>query len=122
MMPEDPRTLVHHIEPSPSVSEREPKGLSEIMRRSMIMLENIQTKFLDPNGQYDPREVKSALASATPLIKLLIQHAPALQENRYAVMEECMVEALKEADEQYKTSFMAILEQLLEARSISLIH
>lgn len=104
----------------PPVTLDDPVSIDELLRRSQIMLQNIQKEFLHPGPDLDPKEARAAMAAAGPLLKLLLEKAPQLAQSRHALFEDAVVSVIAEADEVYKADFLGRLRQKLEVHSIRL--
>lgn len=104
----------------PTVTLEEPVSISELLKRSQIMLQNIQKEFLHPGPDIDPKDARAALAAAGPLLKLLLEKAPQMAQSRHALFEDAVVSTMAETDEVYKADFLDRLRQKLEIHSIRL--
>lgn len=98
----------------------DPLPLDELLRRSQLMLQNIQDEFMTPGHGASAKEARAAVTAAGPLLKLLLEKAPQMTENRHTLFEECVIETLQEADTEYQTAFLARLKEKLDLHSIRL--
>jgi hypothetical protein len=117
--PMPPQATQRRAEP-PVITLDEPVSIAELLKRSQIMLQNIQKEFLHPGPDVDPKAARAALAAAGPLLKLLLEKAPQMAQSRHALFEDAVVSTIAEVDEVYKTDFLSRLRQKLEHQSIQL--
>lgn len=117
--PMPPQNTQRLAEPQ-ALTLEEPVSISELLKRSQIMLQNIQKAFLHPNPDMDPKDARAALAAAGPLLKLLLEKAPQMAQSRHALFEDAVVATISETDEAYKSAFLVRLREKLEIHSIQL--
>lgn len=117
--PMPPQNTQRRSAPAPITLE-EPVSIAELLKRSQIMLQNIQKAFLHPDPDIDPKEARAALAAAGPLLKLLLEKAPQMAQSRHALFEDAVVSTVAEMDETYKAAFLNRLREKLTLHSIQL--